>query len=53
MTTPPHRLQRLAAASLLAAAAITAACLTPATGQGSTWLVTQATWGTTSPRSIV
>ena len=48
MTTRPHRLQRLVAASLLAAAAITAACLTPATGQGSTWLVTQATWGTTS-----
>jgi hypothetical protein len=48
MTTPTHGLRRLAAASLLAAAAITAACLMPATGQGSTWAVTQATWGTTS-----
>jgi len=48
MTTPTHGLRRLAAASLLAAAAITAACLMPATGQGSTWAVTQTTWGTTS-----
>ena len=48
MTSPTHRLRRLAAAGLLAAAVVTAACLTPATGQGSTWIVTQATWGTTS-----
>ena len=48
MTTRSHRFRRLASASLLAATVGTAACLTPATGQGSTWAVTQATWGTTS-----
>jgi hypothetical protein len=48
MTTRSHRFRRLASASLLAAAVGTAACFTPATGQGSTWAVTQATWGTTS-----
>ena len=48
MTTPMNRPSRMAAAGLCSLAAMMAVGLAPASGQGGTWNVTQATWGTTS-----